>query len=41
MISFHSTKKEYCDIYNGRMVIELHCKLRCVNCGYIRDCSDP
>ncbi len=41
MISFHFTKKEYCDICNGPMVIELHCKLRCTNCGYTRDCSDP
>ena len=25
----------------GAVMIELHCKLRCDNCGFTRDCSDP
>ena len=25
----------------GQVVRSVHCKLRCVNCGYTRDCSDP
>jgi predicted RNA-binding Zn-ribbon protein involved in translation (DUF1610 family) len=25
----------------GATMIELHCKLRCDNCGFMRDCSDP
>jgi hypothetical protein len=25
----------------GAAMIELHCKLRCDNCGFMRDCSDP
>ena len=29
-----------CDIC-GSTMIEAHCKLRCPNCGYTRDCSDP
>jgi hypothetical protein len=29
-----------CEICGGRMV-ERHCKIVCVNCGYTRDCSDP
>jgi len=39
IVPFHTTKKEYCDICNDPMVIELHCKLKCTNCGYTRDCS--
>jgi hypothetical protein len=29
-----------CDLCGGVMV-EHHCKLICLNCGYTRDCSDP
>jgi rubrerythrin len=29
-----------CDICGTRM-FEKHCKIRCPNCGYTRDCSDP
>ena len=29
-----------CDICGNRMV-ERQCKIRCLNCGYTRDCSDP
>jgi len=25
----------------GAAMIELHCKLRCDNCGFMRDCNDP
>lgn len=25
----------------GSVMIEHHCKIRCPNCGYVRDCSDP
>lgn len=25
----------------GAVMIELHCKLRCDNCGFMRDFSDP
>jgi hypothetical protein len=31
---------DVCDICGASMT-GLHCKLRCVNCGFIRDCSDP
>lgn len=29
-----------CDIC-GNVMLNLHCKLRCTNCGFMRDCSDP
>ena len=29
-----------CDLCGGE-VLELHCKIRCLNCGYTRDCTDP
>ncbi len=29
-----------CDIC-GNVMLDLHCKLRCTNCGFMRDCSDP
>ena len=29
-----------CEICGARMV-EQKCKIRCLNCGYMRDCSDP
>ena len=25
----------------GAAMIELHCKLMCGDCGFMRDCSDP
>lgn len=25
----------------GGPVIQLHCKIICRNCGFMRDCSDP
>ena len=34
------TKQVICDLC-GHPAIELHCKIRCLNCGYMRDCSDP
>lgn len=29
-----------CDLC-GHPMLERHCKLVCLNCGYRRDCSDP
>lgn len=29
-----------CD-FCGHMMLDLHCKLRCERCGFVRDCSDP
>ena len=29
-----------CDLCGSPMV-EQNCKIRCLNCGYTRDCSDP
>ena len=29
-----------CDICGASMV-GVHCKLRCLSCGFTRDCSDP
>ena len=29
-----------CDIC-GAVMLEKQCKIRCPNCGYTRDCSDP
>lgn len=29
-----------CDICCNVM-LDMHCKLRCTNCGFMRDCSDP
>ena len=29
-----------CDLC-GQPMLGIQCKLRCSNCGYIRDCSDP
>ncbi|MSR37149.1 MAG: hypothetical protein EXR95_11010 [Gemmatimonadetes bacterium] len=29
-----------CDLCGGA-VLERHCKVVCLNCGYLRDCSDP
>ena len=29
-----------CDLC-GAPVLERHCKILCLNCGYQRDCSDP
>jgi len=25
----------------GDVTIKVHCKIRCLNCGFMRDCSDP
>jgi hypothetical protein len=33
-------KVVYCDICGAEM-LAVHCKLRCVHCGYVRDCGDP
>ena len=30
----------YCDLC-GNVMLNLHCKLICEQCGYKRDCSDP
>ncbi|MBW3534226.1 MAG: hypothetical protein KY453_03245 [Gemmatimonadetes bacterium] len=29
-----------CELCGGP-VVERHCKIECLNCGYQRDCSDP
>ena len=29
-----------CECCNFEM-ISVHCKIKCNNCGYMRDCSDP
>ncbi len=29
-----------CDIC-GTVMLDTHCKLKCLACGYTRDCSDP
>jgi hypothetical protein len=29
-----------CELCGGA-VLERHCKIVCLNCGYQRDCSDP
>jgi len=31
---------ECCDIC-GVPMLDVHCKLICRNCGFMRDCSDP
>ena len=36
----HSANGPVCDICGAQMV-EQKCKIRCPNCGYTRDCSDP
>jgi len=30
-----------CDLCGSEHVVEIHCKIQCLNCGYTRDCSDP
>ena len=30
----------HCDIC-GAVMVSRQCKIRCPNCGYTRDCSDP
>jgi hypothetical protein len=25
----------------GHLVLSVHCKILCRNCGFMRDCSDP
>jgi ribosomal protein L37E len=35
---------ERCDVCGALVAREtygLHCKIRCLNCGFTRDCSDP
>lgn len=34
------TAQPVCDLC-GSPLQEIQCKLRCFNCGYTRDCSDP
>jgi hypothetical protein len=29
-----------CDLC-GHKMLDVHCKLRCERCGFVRDCSDP
>ena len=29
-----------CDVC-GSFMLDLHCKLKCATCGFMRDCSDP
>ena len=31
---------EACDLC-GMGMLYMHCKYRCQNCGFLRDCSDP
>lgn len=33
--------KNICIICGSEDIIELKCKIKCRNCGYTRDCSDP
>ena len=33
----HDLSCEIC----GSVMVEQKCKIRCTNCGYTRDCSDP
>jgi hypothetical protein len=35
-----AARTHICDRCGSEMV-EHHCKIRCPNCGYVRDCSDP
>lgn len=39
-IDDHSPDIPVCDLCGSAMV-ELHCKIVCPRCGYVRDCSDP
>ena len=39
-VSVPGKKTWACDIC-GTVMLDLHCKLRCTNCGFMRDCSDP
>ena len=32
---------EKCLLCGHDTVVENKCKIRCTNCGFIRDCSDP
>ena len=29
-----------CELCGGS-VVQIHCKIKCQTCGYVRDCSDP
>jgi hypothetical protein len=35
-----SSQVPVCDLC-GTIMVERHCKLICMHCGYQRDCSDP
>jgi len=35
-----NNKNIVCERCNFEM-ISIHCKIKCNNCGYMRDCSDP
>ena len=39
-ISFDTTYDLTCEIC-GSTMIERSCKIKCPNCGFTRDCSDP
>lgn len=30
-----------CEVCGGEMIYTAACKLKCLRCGYSRDCSDP
>jgi len=32
--------EERCELCGGA-VLYVHCKYKCLNCGFVRDCSDP
>ncbi|MEJ2540432.1 MAG: hypothetical protein P8188_10750 [Gemmatimonadota bacterium] len=34
------TPGHYCELCGGP-VLDRHCKVICLNCGFQRDCSDP
>lgn len=36
----NNSRDPICEICGSRMV-ERHCKVQCLNCGFTRDCSDP
>ena len=38
--SVASPEGELCDLC-GFPMLDVHCKLICRNCGFMRDCSDP
>lgn len=34
-------EKNRCIVCNSSEILELNCKIQCLNCGFKRDCSDP